>query len=310
MGYLSRKLPLGRGLQGWVIERPGRHISDAQLDIILGQIRGIGLKTLSGEGLDYGIFAERSTNTALDNSILTLVYEKKSGKLVGFNCMPVLDISLGKEQIGVLHLGLVMIDPDTRSRGISALLYGLACILLLVRNQFRPIWVSSVTQVPAVIGLVSELYSRTFPTPYENSRRSFTHLQIARRIMESHRSAFGVGEDAEFDAENFVIRNAYTGGSDNLKKTYDDAPKHRKAAYNDMCRTQLDYERGDDFLQIGVLDAAAVRYYFLRRDPDSPWLVPLIAIVGFALQSLLLPLIYWFDASRQWRELRPRKAKS
>lgn len=308
--YLSRRMPLGRGFTGWVVERPGLHLSEKQIDDLIAGIKRIAGQTLKSETLDYGIFADKSSNTALKNSILTVIYDKKQNEMVGFNCMPLLDIEVQGQTQSIVHLGLVMVDPDTRSRGVTSLLYGLASILWLIRNQFRPIWISSVTQVPAVVGQVSELYSNTFPTPHKSSRRSFTHLQIARRIMKSHRAAFGVGEDAEFDDENFVIRNAYTGGSDNLKKTFEVATKHRKAAYNEMCEQMLDYDRGDDFLQIGVLNGAAVRHYFLRKDPDSPWLVPLMAIIGFTFQALFLPLIYWFNSSKAWGDLRPWGQKS
>lgn len=303
-------MPLGRGLSGWVVERPGLHLTDAQNDALLADIRRIGAKTLSGEDLDYGIFADRTANAALDRSVLTVIYDSKSKTAVGFNCMPILDIDIHGQAERVIHLGLVMVDPDTRSRGVSSLLYGFACILLLIRNQLRPVWISSVTQVPAVVGLVSELYSDTFSTPDKSARRSFAHLQIARRIMSDHRDAFGVGEEADFDKNRFIIRNAYTGGSDNLKKTFEEAPKHRKDKYNDLCEAELNYERGDDFLQIARLNGAAIRHYILRKDPDSPLLVPLIGLVYFALQSIILPALYWFDSSKSWGELRPWKARA
>ena len=308
MSYLSRKMSLGGGLKGWVIECPGRHLEETTLEEVLADIRSIGAKTLKDEVLDYGIFAKRTANKALDNSVLTVIYDK-NGQAVGFNCMPMLEIDIHGETETVIHLGLVMVDPTTRSRGVSAMLYGFACILLLVRRQFRPIWVSSVTQVPAVVGLVSELYSKTFPTPHKQTKRSFTHLQIARRIMAHHREAFGVGPEAVFDQEKFIIQNAYTGGSDNLKKMYDDAPKHRNEIYNAMCRDELDYARGDDFLQIGVLDNAALRHYFLRKNPDSLLFGAFMAVMFFTIQSLFLPALYWFDSSKQWGELRPWKAE-
>jgi hypothetical protein len=99
-------------------------------------------------------------------------------------------------------------------------LYGLTCFLLFVRNQFRPLWISNVTQVPAVVGMVSEMFSDVWPYP-DADRRTLNHVLMARRIMAGHRHVFGVGEDAEFDETRFVITNAYTGGSDNLKKTWD-----------------------------------------------------------------------------------------
>ena len=72
--------------------------------------------------------------------------------------------------------------------------------------------------------------------------------------MASHRKVFGVGPDAAFDEDRSVILNAYTGGSEELKKSFDAAPKHRDDAYNAMCADELDYARGDDFLQTGQIN--------------------------------------------------------
>ena len=62
--------------------------------------------------------------------------------------------------------------------------------------------------------------------------------------MRRHRAAFGVSEDAHFDEARFVIEDAYRGGSDHLKKRFEDAPHHREAVYNEYCAATLDYARG------------------------------------------------------------------
>src|SRR5262249_3756713 len=158
------------------------------------------------------------------NSIVTVIYDRATGRPLAFNALAVMQVPVHGRPEEVLHLGLVMIDPGSRSQGFSWILYGLTCLVLFVRNQFRPLWLSSVTQVPAVVGMVSQTFSDVFPSADDGARRSFTHLVLARRIMAHHRAAFGVGPEAEFDEERFIIRNAYTGGSDDLKKTYADAP--------------------------------------------------------------------------------------
>jgi hypothetical protein len=167
----------------------------------------------------------------------------------------------------------------------------------------RPIWISSVTQVPAVYGMVAELYSNVFPGQQE--RPTYEQTLMARRIMSGHRQVFGVGEEAQFDEATFVIANAYTGGSDNLKKSFESAPKHRKAIYNEVCGRDLDYDRGDDFIQIGRLDLNAARKYITRTVPRGSVIGILAALVLVALQRIVLPLIYWFDSKRPWGELRP-----
>ena len=72
-----------------------------------------------------------------------------------------------------------------------------AYVLLLVRGGLRPIWVSNVTQVPAVVGMVAESFGQVFPAPPRPGRpaprRSLTHLLVARQIMQHHRHVFGVG---------------------------------------------------------------------------------------------------------------------
>ncbi|MDP5358559.1 MAG: hypothetical protein NWR52_00145, partial [Paracoccaceae bacterium] len=61
----------------------------------------------------------------------------------------------------------------------------------------------------------------------------------------------------------------YTGGSDDLQKTWDQAPKHRDDRYNAFCQQALDYTRGDDLLQLGLMDLAAMRSYLAREVPRS-----------------------------------------
>ena len=206
----------------------------------------------------------------------------------------------------VLHLGLVMVDPDERSKNLSWVLYGLTCFLIFFRRQFRPVWISNVTQVPAVVGMVSEMFSDIWPKP-EADRRTLNHVLMARRIMAGHRHVFGVGPDAGFDEARFVITNAYTGGSDDLKKTWDDAPKHRDAVFNDFCAAELDYSRGDDVLQLGRMDLPAIRRYLTREVPKTAVLGVLGAGLYVALRRLILPVLYWSDSKRQFSILRPAK---
>jgi hypothetical protein len=140
------------------------------------------------------------------------VRRRSDGRPVAFNALAIIDLDLGDGPTEVLHLGLVMVDPDLRSRGLSWILYGLTCVLLFFRNQMRPLWVSNVTQVPAIVGMVSETFSDVRPMPERPRESSLRHVLLARAIMRDHRHVFGVGEDAGFDEDRMVITNAYTGG--------------------------------------------------------------------------------------------------
>lgn len=287
-----------------VMERPGCWFEKDRLELLRNDLLAIASKTLDRGSLTYGVF--KADGSGLNNAVVTLIREKATGKPVAFNALVVMDVALGQEKIPVLHLGLVMVDPQLRSKGISWMLYGLTCILFLVRNQFRPIWISNVTQVPAIVGMVTESFSKVYPQPNVNWQPSIKTLLMAREIMANHRHVFGVGNDAEFDEQFFVIKNAYTGGSDDLKKTFAMAQKHRDEIYNHFCSQKLDYDRGDDFLQLGQFDISATKNYLLKSVPPRS-ILAVAAFASFAvLQKIALPVVHWLDTSRSWGNLRAR----
>ncbi len=294
----------GKGVETRIFERPGLWMSADELNALSRDLIKIASHTLPKGGLTYGVFSGDAER--LKNSVITLVRRKSDQKPIAFNALAVMDLNLGGKPVQVLHLGLVMVDPNEQSRGLSWVLYGLTCILLFLRNQLRPLWVSNVTQVPAIVGMVSETFSRVYPAPDAPHVRSLKHLLIARQIMAHHRYVFGVGEDADFDEERFVITNAYTGGSDDLKKTFEEAPKHRKDHFNEFCKKQLDYARGDDVLQLGQIDLSTTRRYIQNSVPRASLGGVFIAATFALLQRIILPALYWFDSSKHWSILRPK----
>lgn len=288
-----------------IVERPGRFLPAPERARLLEDLTGIAQAAAPGGALGYGLFAEG--NAALDDTVVTIVYRTGDGQPVAFNAMPVMAVRLAGKPVEVLHLGLVMIRPDCRGQGLSWVLYGLTCFFLFLRNQLRPLWISSVTQVPAVAGMVVETFSQVFPSPASGSRRSLKQQLIATAIMAEHRAAFGVGPEAGFDVDRFVITNAYTGGSEALKKSFAEAAQHRDPAYGAFCARELDYARGDDLLQIGQIDLAAARRYLTEAVPKSALGQLALAGVLVLAQRLVLPVMHWFDSRRPFGILRPEQ---
>ncbi len=301
--HMDVSLRSGRAHIVRIMERPGRWMSEPDLEELTNTLRAIATKTLDAGTLTYGVFS--GDRDSMRDTIITLV-TLRDGTPIAFNALAVMTLDTQPDPVDVLHLGLVMVDPDQRSAGLSWVLYGLTCFLLFVRNQFRPLWISNVTQVPAVVGMVSEMFSDIWPKP-DAERRTLNHVLMARCIMGGHRHVFGVGDDAQFDEARFVITNAYTGGSDDLKKTWDQAPKHRDAAFNDFCAAELDYSRGDDVLQLGRMDLPAIRRYLTRDVPKTAVLGVVFTAIFVALRRLILPVFYWCDSTRQFSILRPAK---
>src|SRR6201991_915999 len=212
------------GLTTRIVESPGRALSEAELERLVAQLRVVAGKTLPAGDLTYGIFS--GERDRLSRAIVTVICEEASGRPIAFNALSVMSVELDGQPAEVTHLGLVMVDPDVQRQGLSWVLYGLTTLVLFIRGGLRPKWISNVTQVPAVCGMVSDTFSDVFPSPRTSARQNFAHLQLARGIIRQHRSVFGVGEEAGFDEARFVITDAYTGGSHALKKYLDLAPQH------------------------------------------------------------------------------------
>ena len=306
--FLDLRLRTGGNISTCIIERPGAWMTDVELAALLEDLRAVAKRTLPDGDLTYGVLS--GDRKRLADSIVTVLYDCKSKAPVAFNALAAMNVTLHGRPAEVLHMGLVMVDPGVRSQGFSWVLYGLTCLVLFFRNQMRPLWLSNVTQVPAIIGMVTETFSNVYPSPQPGARQSFEHLALARQIMAHHRHVFGVGFDAGFDERRLVITNAYTGGSDDLKKTYEQAPKHRNEIYNTFCVEQLDYGRGDDVLQLCQMTTATARRYVLKDVPRQSLPAVIGALAFVALNRLILPVIHWLSPDRHWGILRPRQPES
>lgn len=305
--HLDLRLRPSRDLEARIIDRPGAWMAAAEIEAVLRDIRAVAKATLPHGDLRYGVLG--GDPDRLSASVLTIVYDRATGRPIAFNALAWMPVLVRGRPTDIVHLGLVMVDPDARSRGVSWILYGLTCFLLFARNGMRPIWVSNVTQVPAVIGMVCESFADVEPRP-DKAQPSFERLMIARQIMRDHRHVFGVGADATFDERRFVIENAYTGGSDDLKKTFDQAAKHRDESYNEFALRELNYTRGDDVLQLGQVNMSAARRYAAKEVPPESLPGVLVGACFLFLQALILPALHWLDSKRPWGSLRPWRERT
>ncbi len=289
--FLSIRLSIGRfDLEFW--ERPGLWCTDAQLATMTAELRTVAAAGQRGKPVpQYGVLL--GDRKDLCRRIITVAYDREQKKAVGFNAIVLLDLDVGVRTETVLHLGLTYIDPSSQGQALPALLYGASTFLTFFKGGLRAFWVSNVTQVPSVIGKFCSTYSEAYPSPVVPVRQTFSHLTLARQIMRTERAAFGVADDAPYDEVRSVILDAYTGGSDELKKTFAEAPKHRDPRVNAWCEKELNYARGDDVLQLGRCSlGTAVR--FLREKLPKGSAVQLIyqAVVLLAFGTVI-PVVRW-----------------
>ena len=300
--HLRLRFRAGRRYVVEVVERPAVSLPGSEVESLIEACQAVVRACLGGATLDYGLFAP--SRKAWERSVITLVRSAEDGRPIAFNALPLLPVLRGGQREHVLHLGLVMVDPSERGEGLSWILYGLTCFMLFLRGRLRTLWISSVTQVPAVVGMVAETFANVYPGQ-AGTGQTFAHRHLAHQIMAHERDAFGVGAEAGYDQAGQIISNAYTGGSDNLKKAFAVTAKHRNERYNHFCAEALDYDRGDDVLQIGCVDLTTARRYLMRAVPR--WALPGLAvqILFVTCNAVLAPTLQWLEAEKPFGRLRP-----
>lgn len=290
-----------------IAERPGAWMNATELAAWSEPCRAIAQESLDGAEMAYGVFTAGDSGEAFwSEAIISLIEDSRTGEALAFNVMRLLPVQIRGQDEHVLHLGLTMVSPAARGRSLASSLYILTCVLYYFRRQCRPFWISNVSQVPAVIGLVSETFIDVFPSLDNPDAPPARHLALATQIMAQHRSAFGVSDDAPFRPDRFIIEDAYRGGSDNLKKPFDATTAHRSEVFNSLCRDALDYDRGDDFLQIGRANAEAARRILRKRLPELHGLGLSLQLFSLFLTSLVAPVAQWLNPRRPQGDLRAR----
>lgn len=292
------QLELGDGMVFKVWERPGGWLTEEKMKKLMADIQQV---ATAGQGEkdipDYGVL--KGDIEDLKNRVVTIGYEKKTGRPIGFAAQIFLNVPLGLSPIEVLHLGLVYVAKDFQKKWIAGMLYVLPNILLLLKNGFRPIWISNVSQVPSVVGIVADYYEKVYPDPIHETKQALMHKSLSEGIMKYHRSAFGTGEDAVYDGDRQIIYNSYTGGSDNLKKKFEECTQYRNPKANIFCKENLDYARGDDFLQIGTLSGKLIHNFFSKRVSGVSRIQWFLYLLVASVFITLLPILKWLTRKRK-----------
>ncbi|MBD66185.1 MAG: hypothetical protein CME62_13320 [Halobacteriovoraceae bacterium] len=293
LNFMNFRVPIG-DLEYHIFESPGLWCTDQELEKLTKDMREVAATFHQSNDLpDYGPLTGNREDLA--HRLITIAYHRKQKKPIGFSAQIFLTVKYRGFAKRILHLGLIYIDDSVKGQNVSYLLTVFPNLLVTIKNGFRDLYVSSVSQVPAIVGLVGKNYVDVYPTSnFENQR--YYHFKLAQLIMHDHRQAFGVGSDAEYDERLQIIKNAYTGGSDELKKTYKNAPKFREESVNKFCENNLNYQRGDDFLQIGKISIQGLWPLYYSKLNRKNFFPITLALMAVALFTLFMPIIRWIWA--------------
>jgi len=234
---------------------PGLWISDRKLAHLRETIERITLSELDALP-EYGVYLP--SRDPYKNRIVTLVYEKDEYKPVAFAAMVHCHVKVGVRTHSVVHLGLVIKSKSSLMRNLLFLIYYYPLFYIFILRGFRSFWITSVSMEPSIIGAVADNFGDVYPHYLGITQLNGMKLNIAKTLVSDFGHEFGIGPNAFLDEERFVIQESCRDPSEALSTSYERSAKYRDPRCNTYCKDTIDYERGDELLQIGRLSLNSI----------------------------------------------------
>jgi hypothetical protein len=238
-------------------ERPGRSLDDTRLLALSSALRAC-----AGECFEsipeYQCLS--GTRMSFEDKVITVARDAE-GRVVGFCSAVILPVrGVGN----VLHLGLTCVAQSGRSAGLThALTSRLVTQWLIRRSPLGRQWISNVACVLSSLGNVALNFGEVYPAP-DQPVPSRQHRLIGETIQLHYRDKAYVRPDAVWDPERFVFRGSV---KDTVfqKRADDTRYHHRDPQLNRYYQDLLDFDAGDEALQVGHISLLDLVGYVLRR---------------------------------------------
>lgn len=239
--------------------QPGLYWTRDLLDRHVGEMRDVAKLCLS-EVPDYQCLS--GNRKTLARNVIVQARSKQTKELIGF-CSAILFKLNDKEN--VLHLGLTCVSPEYRGLGLthkltSKLLRG----YFLEHSLLKTHWISNVACVLSSLGNVAKYFDNVYPSPFM-AYPSKKHFKIAKMISGNslYKKDIYIDEHIKFNPVSFVFEGSVYGNTFQ-KSEQDEKYFHRDVFINNYYRQMLDFEKGDEVLQIGKVNILTFVKYFIK----------------------------------------------
>lgn len=238
-------------------DRPGIYLGNFELNKLHEEILEVAKSSLDEIPHYQCLTGERKEYSRL----MIAVARNKEGRMLGF-CSSYILTDGGREPL--LHLGLTCVHPMARRGGFTHKLTSKVVVAYLLRySLFKPVWVSNVASVVSSLGNVALNFEDVYPSPFV-PKPSQKHLSFARMIDTSYRNELYIGKNATFRENGFVFENSV---ADTMfeKSGEDRRYHHRDQDLTHFYLGLMDFENGDEVLQIGRVSLMTYPRYLLKK---------------------------------------------
>ncbi len=237
---------------------PGKKLPAAELSELVAELQNVAAKCFCEVPRYQALSGQKHE---LDRAVMCLARDQ-NGNLVGFCSALALPIA---GHGSVLHLGLTCVHPDARGQNLTHHLTSKMLLNYLLRQApFKGTWISNCACVLSSLGNVAMYFESLYPSPYGIKQPSQKHIRIAKSISEQHRQPIAINAEAQFDLQRFVFAGSINGTV--FEKDGDDERfHHRDDALTGYYQDLLNFDNGDEALQIGRVSLMTFPKYILRK---------------------------------------------
>lgn len=240
-----------------IYDRPGLKLHFFELEKLQKELIEIGKSSL--EKLpNYQCF---SINKNEFNRLIISVARNNEGKAIAFCSSYILDAG---EYGEILHLGLTCVGPEARGLGLTHKLTSKVIYRYFTAHaKLGSFWISNVACVLSSLGNVALHFEDVYPSPFLTTPTQ-EHKEIAKLINNHYRNELYIHPKSTFDAKSFIFQGSVIGSSFQ-KEEHDTKFHHRDERLNDYFKKLINFNNGDEILQIGRVSLMSYPKYLLRN---------------------------------------------
>lgn len=259
----------GKRYRYQLLYTPGKTMSDVEIQELVSHLRDVA-STAFDTLPDYQVL--RGTRKELEDKVIAIAW-RQDGTMAGF-CSTVI---LSVDGVGdVLHLGLTVVRPEDRRHGLTHILTSRAVKGYLLRHKplVGKVWISNCAAVLSSLVNVAMHFEHVYPSPFVKKQKKVMdkYMNIARTIDEKYRDKIYIMDHAHFDEKSFVFRGSVKG-TVFQKDGADSRYYHRNLYLNDYYLNQMNFNEGDEVLQIGYASTfAAIKHMWNRSVQKMPFM--------------------------------------
>lgn len=240
-----------------VYDRPGASLNTHDLALLKCELRALAQECL-GELPNYQCL--RSDGRDLDRLIIA-VARNQEGHLMGFCSSYLFEV----EEMQLLHLGLTCVSPKMRGKKLTHHLTSKVVFHFLWHYSFwKASWVSNVACVLSSLGNLAQYFESVYPSPNTDLPPSPEQQCIAQYLNSEAREELFIRPEATFNDQHFVFEGSVLGNMFQ-KELQDRRYHHRNHQFNQFYQSLMNFERGDEVLQVGKVSWLTFPKYYLKK---------------------------------------------